>query len=760
MLKKNSWRLRVLVLVFMSGVLTGLAAEKEADPSLLTLDRIFDSDEFNLERFGPARWLRTFPGYTTLEPAETVKEAQDIVRYHAAAGERDVLVAAGRLIPPGLEKPLTIEDYDWSPDGQWLLIFTNSRRVWRQNTRGDYWVLHLTKGDLHQLGGDKADPSSLMFARFSPDSSRVAYVRQRNIFVEHLPTGNIVQLTRDGSDTIINGTTDWAYEEEFFLRDAYRWSPDSQWVAYWQFDTEGVRDFYLINNTDDLYSRIIPLQYPKAGETNSACRLGVARADGGQTGDTLWFEPPGDPRSHYIPRMDWAANSEEILIQRMNRLQNENRLMIADIHSRSLSTILIEKDEAWIDIHDDLYWLKKGEYFTWISERDGWRHVYRISRDGKNIRPITAGSYDVIDVLKVDENKGWLYYIASPQNPGQRYLFRAPLWRTGKPQRLSPIRQPGTHRYQVSSSGRWAIHTYSTFDSPPVTDLVRLPDHKRVRLLVENGQLRERVNRLKRSPGEFFRVDIGGGVMLDGWCIKPADFDHQKNYPVLFYVYGEPWAQTVLDRWRGNTYLWHLLLAQKGYVVISVDNRGTPAPRGRHFRKCIYRQIGILNSHDQAAAVRTILKQRSYLDPQRVGVWGWSAGGTMTLNCLFRYPELYAAGMAVAPVANQRYYDSIYQERYMGLPQENPDGYREGSPITHAQGLKGNLLIVHGTGDDNVHYQNTEALVNELVKHKKTFDMMSYPNRSHGIYEEENTTRHLYGLLFRYLTTHMPPHPE
>jgi dipeptidyl-peptidase-4 len=760
MSKKNSWRLRVLILVFMSGVLTGLAAEKEADPSLLTLGRIFDSDEFNLVRFGPARWLKTFPGYTTLEPAETIKEAQDIARYHAASGERDVLVAAGRLIPPGEEKPLTIEDYDWSPDGQWLLIFTNSQRVWRQNTRGDYWVLHLTKGDLHQLGGDKADPSSLMFAKFSPDSSRVAYVRQRNIFVEHLSTGTIVQLTRNGSDTIINGTTDWAYEEEFFLRDAYRWSPDSQWIAYWQFDTEGVRDFYLINNTDDLYSRIIPLQYPKAGETNSACRVGVVRADGGQTGDTLWFEPPGDPRSHYIPRMEWAANSEEILIQRLNRLQNENRLLIADIRSGCLNTILIEKDEAWIDIHDDLHWLKKGKYFTWVSERDGWRRVYRISRDGKSIRPLTAGAHDVIQVLKVDENKGWLYYIASPRNPGQRYLFRTPLWRKGKPRRLSPLRQPGTHRYQLSSAGRCAIHTYSTFDSPPIIDLVRLPDHKRMRLLVENGHLRERVNRLKRSPGEFFRVDIGGGVVLDGWCLKPPGLDPGKRYPVLFYVYGEPWTQTVLDRWGADTYLWHLLLAQKGYVVISVDNRGTPAPRGRHFRKCIYGQIGILNSHDQAAAVRTILKQRPYIDPRRVGVWGWSAGGTMALNCLFRYPELYAAGMAVAPVANQRYYDSIYQERYMGLPQENPDGYREGSPITHAQGLKGNLLIVHGTGDDNVHYQNTEALVNELIKHKKTFDMMSYPNRSHGIYEGENTTRHLYGLLYRYLTTHMPPQPE
>ena len=293
-----------------------------------------------------------------------------------------------------------------------------------------------------------------------------------------------------------------------------------------------------------------------------------------------------------------------------------------------------------------------------------------------------------------------------------------------------------------------------------VSELIRLRGHKKIRSLIANKTLKEKVNAIAKQPVEFFRVPIPEGVDLDAWCLKPPDFDPQKKYPLLIYVYGEPWSMTVRDRWGGNTYLWHLFLAQKGYVVVSVDNRGTPSPRGREFRKCIYGKVGILNSQDQANAVREIVKQRTYLDPERVAVWGWSAGGTMTLNAMFRYPDLYKTGMAIAPVADQKYYDTIYQERYQGHPKDNPEGYIQGSPITHAQNLKGNLLVIHGTGDDNVHYQNTEALVNKLIEHNKTFDMMAYPNRSHGIYEGQNTTLHLFNLLYRYLTTHTPPNPQ
>jgi dipeptidyl-peptidase 4 len=346
--------------------------------------------------------------------------------------------------------------------------------------------------------------------------------------------------------------------------------------------------------------------------------------------------------------------------------------------------------------------------------------------------------------------------VASPDNPTQRYLYRARL-DGSQLQRVTPEDRPGIHRYEISPGGSWAIHRWSRFDTPPQVRLVRLPEHQAVRELVDNRELAERFESLGLPPVEFFRVEIGEGVCLDGFCLKPSDFDPQKKYPLLIYVYGEPAGQTVLDRWGGKTHLWHRMLAERGYVVMSFDNRGTPAPRGRDWRKVVYRQVGILAPAEQAAALRQVLAQRPYLDPQRVGIWGWSGGGSMALNAIFKYPKLYHTAMAVAPVADQRYYDTIYQERYMGLPDDNADGYQQGSAIAFAKQLEGNLLLVHGTADDNVHYQITELLIDELIRHNKRFTMMAYPNRGHAIHEGKNTTLHLRELLTAYLTQHLPP---
>jgi len=736
-------------------VCSNLTAKQE-DSAQLTLERIFSSDEFSQERFGPARWLKDGSGYTTLEDSKTLSKGKDIIKYDPASSKREVLVTAERLVPAGKENPLKIADYAWSPQGNLLLVFTDTKRVWRRNTRGDYWILDLNTWKLQRLGG-KADPSTLMFAKFSPDSTRVGYVIKNNIYVEDIKEDSITKLTHDGSDTVINGTFDWVYEEEFSLRDGFRWSPDGKHIAYWQLDTEGVRDFYLINNTDSLYPKIIPVQYPKAGETNSASRLGVVNSKGGETS---WFKLPGDSRNFYLARMDWAANSEEIVFQRLNRLQNTIWLMLGNIKSGKVKTILTEKEKTWAEVVNDLKWFDQGAYFTWVSERDGWRHVYLISRSGQEVRCITSGDYDILNIQCIDDKGGWLYFTASPENPTQRYLFRVPLSGSEKPERITPFGSIGTHSYQISEDAGRAFHIFSSFEKPPVTELVSLPDHKTTRLLAKNTRLRNKMKDLEKNQVEFFRVDIGDGVELDAWCLKPPDFNPKKKYPLLFFVYGEPAGQTVLDRWGGNRYLWHLLLAQKGYLVMSVDNRGTPAPRGREWRKSIYRQIGILASKDQAAAARAIIKQRTYVDAGRIGVWGWSGGGSMSLNLIFRYPDLYKTAMAIAFVSNQRFYDTIYQERYMGLPDDNKEGFKNGSPITHAHKLKGNLLIVHGTGDDNVHYQSCEALVNELIEHNKPFSMMAYPNRSHGIYEGKNTTIHLYNLLTRYLTENLMPGPR
>jgi dipeptidyl-peptidase 4 len=725
---------------------------QQSDPSRLSLDRLFSSNDFASQSFGPARWIEGGAGYTTLETSGALKDGRDIVRYDTATGQRAVLIAAERLVPSGQAAPLAIEDYVWSANAKLLLIYTNSQRVWRQNTRGDYWVLDLSSNKLSKLGGD-AKASTLMFAKFSPDATRVGFVRENNLYVESLLDNRITQLTKDGSRTIINGTFDWVYEEELDLRDGWRWSPDGKSIAYWQLDAEGVKDFYLINNTAGLYSEIIPIQYPKAGEKNSASRVGVIGAAGGTT---RWLEVPGDPRHHYLARMDWAASSDELIIQQLNRLQNTNLVLLGDAKTGSVRTILTERDQAWVDLQgDEITWLEGGKNFLWISERDGWRHVYVVSRDGKSTRLVTSGAFDVISIENVDAANGWLYYIASPENAAQRYLFRVKLDGSGKSERLSPTTQAGTHSYNIAPRSVWAFHTYSNFTTPPRIELVRLPDHTTGRVLVENAALQAKVKQLNLGKAEFFRVEIGEGVQLDGWMIKPVNFDPMRRYAALFHVYGEPAGQTVVDRWGGARQLWHFMLAQQGYLVISLDNRGTPAPRGRDWRKIVYRQFGIISSQDQANAARAIGKW-PFVDATRIGIWGWSGGGASTLNALFRYPDVYRMGMSVAPVGDPRYYDTIYQERYMGLPQDNADEYKRSAPVTFASQLKGDLLLVHGTGDDNVHYQNSEAVINALIAANKPFTMMAYPNRSHGISEGRNTTRHLYELLTRYLHEKLP----
>jgi len=745
--RKHLPALSVLALV----VAAAAATAQDTSPSLLTLDRIFAAREFAPESFGPARWIEGGAAYTTLERAAD-GAGRDIVRYDTASARREIFVPAARLVSPGAKAPLHIADYAWSPDGWRLLVFTNTARVWRTNSRGDYWVLDRRTWQLRRLGGS-APSSTLMFAKFSPDGQRVGYVRGNNLFVEDLATGSIVQLTRDGSATTVNGTFDWVYEEELGLRDGWRWSPDGRTIAFWQLDSSGVREFTLINNTSGLYPVLTRFPYPKAGERNSAARIGVVDARGRTV---RWLDIPGDPREQYLARMEWAPNSREVVVQRLNRLQNTLDVLSGDARSGRVRTVFTDRDEAWVDVTDDFRWLEDGRRFLWVSERDGWRHVYAVDGVTGTAQLLTPGNFDVIQVEEVDQAGGWIYFIASPDNPTQRYLYRTRLDGKGLMERLTPAGEPGTHAYQVSPDGRWAIRTRSRIDDPPTTDLVRLPEHESVRVLAGNAALKAKVAALARVSTEFFRVDIGGGTMLDGWCIKPPAMVPGGRYPLFVYVYGEPAAQTVVDRWGGATHLWHLMLAQRGYVVVSLDNRGTPAPRGRAWRKSIYRQIGILASEDQAAAVRRIIEW-PFIDPDRVGVWGWSGGGQMTLNAMFRHPDLYKTGMAVAFVSDQRLYDTIYQERFMARPQDNPEGYRLGSPITFAGQLRGNLLIVHGTGDDNVHYQSCEMLINELVKAGKRFTMMAYPSRSHGISEGENTTVHLYDLLTSYLEKNLPP---
>ena len=717
------------------------------------IGRIFDAREYDPPRFGPARWLADGAAYTVVERTTEPPAGADIVRYDAATGARTILVPRSRLVPPGRTTPLDVDDYAWSRDGRRLLVFTNTKKVWRRNTRGDYWVLDVAGGTLRRIGAAAPD-SSLMFAKFSPDGTRVAYVRANNLYVERLDDGRVAALTSDGAETTINGTSDWVYEEELEVRDGFRWSPDGSRIAFWQFDTTGVGLFSLVNDTAALYPVVTKIPYPKAGSTNSAVRIGVVGPSGHE--HARWMKTPGDPRDTYLARMEWL-DAGTIAIQQLNRLQNRNDLLLADARTGDVRRVFHDESSAWVDVQEEVRWIDNGRSFLWLSERDGWRHVYRQRRDDAEPALVTRFDADVVEIAGVDEAAGWLYVVASPERASERYLFRAKLDGSAAPERVTPAGDPGTHTYDISPDGTRAIHTRSRFDDPPAADVVDLPSHTRLRSLTDASTLAAKTRALVTPPVEFFTIDVGGAA-LDGWMLKPKTFDAVRKYPVIVYVYGEPAGQTVVDRWS-NTNLFLRALADAGYVVVSVDNRGTPAPKGAAWRKVVYGAVGELSSKEQAAAVRALAARYAFVDVDRVGVWGWSGGGSNTLNMMFRYPETFRVGVAVAPVPDQRLYDTIYQERYMGLPQDNADGYRRGSPINFAEGLAGRLLVVHGSGDDNVHYQGTERLVNRLVELGKPFDLMVYPNRTHAISEGPGTTAHIYHLIGRYLLEHLPPQP-
>lgn len=698
------------------------------------------------------RWLDD-GDYTTLRSVNSSGDKSELLRC-SVKGTEEVLVSIDQLIPAGSAEPLTIDGYELSKDMDWVLIYTNSVKVWRKKTRGDYWLLRRSTGKLTKLC-PSAPPSELMHAKLSPDAKHVGYVWQNNLYVESMTEGTIRPLTTDGSQEILNGIFDWVYEEEFHARDGWRWSPDGQKIAYWQLNTEAVKKFTMADYTSDKYPKLKTFAYPKTGECNSTCRIGVCSLENKQT---VWLNISGNSaQDYYLPRMAWVEHSGQLIIQKINRRQNALDVLLADPQTGSTQVVLTERDNAWIDIHDDsLHWNKKGDAFTWISERDGWRQLYYVSTDGTTTRRVTNGQHDVIKVLHVDDKTNRVFYIASPSTGTEQFLYCGSITGKSAPKRLTPESSRGWHEYLISPNGKFAIHTCSNFDSPPQVNLISLPQHKVLRPLVKNASLINEVKQLTPHAAEFFQIPIEDGVKLDAWLMKPADYNPTKKYPVLFYVYGEPAAQSVTNQWHGKNHLWHLQLTHLGYFVVCVDNRGTPGPRGRAWRKAAFRKIGSLAAADQAAATKELLKRPDF-DPERVAVWGWSGGGSATLNLLFRYPEIYKAGMAIASVPDMRMYNTIYQERYMGLPQENEQDYIQGSPITHAHGLKGNLLLIHGTGDDNCHHQGIELLVNKLVDLNLHFSMMSYPNRSHSIDEGENTTRHLFDLLKQYLVQHVTP---
>ncbi len=663
-----------------------------------------------------------------------------------------ILVNEALLTPKGQTAPLAVRSFVFSEDGKKVLIYTNTKKVWRYDTRGDYWVADLTAKTLKQIGAARP-ASSLMFAKFSPDASKVAYVSEHNIFTENLASGTVSKLTSDGTKKLINGTFDWVYEEELDCRDGFRWSPDGKAIAYWQIDANKIKNYLMLNTTDSLYPFTVPVEYPVVGEYPSRCRIGVISLSDNKT---KWMNVPGDDVQHYIPRMEWANNSNELIIQQLNRRQNESRIMLCNAISGEVKTVSTETDKAWIDAKPEAIgwdWVEKGKSFIWLSEKDGWRHIYNINRNGKE-KLLTKGNFDVISLEKIDEKNGLVYFMASPDNATQEYLYKVNLNGNGTAERVTPKDEPGTHSYDISPNGKVALHNFSNSYTYPTSNVVSLPKHKEIGA---NQSSRRNQNNVSVNKPEFFKVKTADGVTMDGWMIKPTNFDSTKKYPIVFYVYGEPASQTVKDTYgTGFNRLYVGSMANDGYIYASVENRGSPAPKGREWRKSIYHNIGIINIRDQAMAAKEILK-RTYVDTSRVAVWGWSGGGSSTLNLMFQYPDVYKTGISIAAVDNQLNYDNIYQERYMGLLPEDKHYFVEGSPLNYTKNLRGNLLIVHGTGDDNVHYNNAEQMVNELIRNNKVFQIMSYPNRTHAISEGVGTSRHLATTYTKFLKDHCPP---
>lgn len=747
--------LKYIAITICLVAINSIDAQQTTDSKLLTIDRIYNSNEFSQEFERSMQWIENGNAYIIIEQSSSIEGADDLIKYTSSKQEKTVFISAKSLLING--KPLQISSFTLSTDGSKVLFFNNTSRVWRSFSKGDYWVYDFNTKKLKQLG-TSFKSSSLMFAKFSADNKYIAYVQDFNIYKEDFSTGKITQLTFDGTGEIINGTFDWAYEEEFGKRDGFSWSPKADYIAYWQIDASDIETFYMINNTDSIYSKPVPLQYPKVGRDPSGAKLGLINLS---TKKTEWISIPGGEKENYIPGMQWI-NEDLMLIQQMNRHQNTLIVWSFKPSTKSLKKVYTEVEETWVDLgypdisadgwgDNDLPLVGNGTAFLRMTETDAWRHIYKINISTGEKTLITPFDYDVASIRPATDKE--VYFIASPSNSTQRYLYKTDLKGKGNVKRVTPEIYEGVNNYSFAPNGKYAKHIHQSTKEVRTAHLVELPSHKIIKTLADNKAYKAKLSSLELPEIKFTKVTTEEGIDIDVRMVLPIGFDATKKYPVLFHVYGEPWGQVATDMQIG---LWNIMMAQKGYVIIDMDNRGTPCLKGSAWRKSIYRKIGVINSLDQGQAAKEILKL-DYLDTDRTAVWGWSGGGSMTLNLMFKYPEIYKTGIAVAAVSNQLIYDNIYQERYMGLPQENREDFINGSPITYAKNLEGNLLIVHGTADDNVHYQSAEMLVNELIKQNKQFQIMPYPNRSHGIREGENTTRHLYTMLTNYLLMHTPP---
>jgi len=586
----------------------------------------------------------------------------------------------------------------------------------------------------------------------SPDGKWKLEPRGNGLVLLQLATGESTQVTQTSPD------------REVSFRN-FAWSADSAHAVFVEADATDVRRRAVLVPEDPSYPGVRQDRFARVGERIESLRVAVVSVSDKQA-NWLPIETPAE--GLYLGQVEWAGNSSEILVETLSRFRDKREFLLVTI-DRQVNKIYSETNAAWAVSAQGknlgLTWIRDGEAFIVVSEKDGWRHAFLHSRSGDELALLTPGEYDIIDRAVIDEPGGWYYFYASPDNGTQKYLYRVPLDGSGTRQRVTPVDQPGTHDYKFSPDARWAFNTYSRLDSPPIVELVELAGsgdsmvQRVVRVLEDNAALRERMKSLITHPTEFLQLDIGGGVSMDAWLIKPKQFDETKKYPVFVYVYGEPYSQTVLDQWAAAQIDFHRVVADMGYLVVSIDNRGTPAPKGAAWRRSIFGSLGPLSTEDQAAALQELGRSRPYVDLSRVGIWGWSGGGSNTLNAMFRKPELYHVGIAVVPKPQPHLYNAWFQEIYMRTPEVNPDGYQKSAPLHFAEGLQGKLLIITGSGETNTHIQIIEGLVDRLIELGKPFDYMVYPNRNHGLREGPGSEVHVRMLILRYLLENLTSGP-
>jgi dipeptidyl-peptidase-4 len=709
----------------------------------VTVDDIWSRNVFSQKTVSGVNWLQAFPltsGKKTAGSFYTSLMDGMVIQYEVATGTPvDTL-----LNEKALQPAIRVEDYTLSPDGSKLLISTAHEPIYRHSFKAFYYVYDLQSQQLRPL----SQGSKQANATFSPDGTRVAFTRDNNLLVTHLSDQSEKAITTDGKfNQLIHGSTDWVYEEEFAFVKAFEWAPDGKKIAYYTFDESRIPEYNMQlwgeNATSRLYPEDYRFKYPKAGEANSTITLSVYHLENNRTVAV----DLGSEKDIYIPRIQWTQHPNLLSVRKMNRLQNRLDLLHADATTGKTQVILTEESKTYVDLEftDDLTYLKGGKHFIHSSERSGFKHLYLYDMNGKLVRPLTSGNWEVADFLGVDEKSQWVYFTSREVSPLEKHLYRITL--DGK-KKARLTEQAGTHTINLSPDRKYYLDYYSAADSPLRVSLHQAPSGALVKVLENNEGLRARLAEYAISNKSFFQLTTPAGVALNGWMIKPTDFDPSKKYPVLMFVYGGPGSQTVTNSWDSRDFFWYQTLAQKGYLIVSVDNRGTGA-RGKEFKHATYANLGKLEVQDQIAGAQ-YLGGLPYVDAGRIGIWGWSYGGYMTSLCMTLGAETFKTGIAVAPVTSWRFYDTIYTERFLKTPKENPAGYDDNSPLTHVDKLKGNYFLIHGTGDDNVHFQNAVVMENALIKAGKQFRSFYYPNRSHSI-NGGKTRLHLYTMMTDYL---------